>query len=296
MSCRGELRRVADGVQCIACAAMYRTADDVTNFAADLHPVAARERDAVQGLDAAGAADGRLPALLRHLVDDQPLSFEDLRAFPCLEHARGARHQVADLLRQRPLPADAIVVEVGADHGWLSSLLVDAGCRVIASDINDHLRMAPHGSSPRLCRLQADMNGLPIADASVDVFWATAAMHHSWNLERTFAEAARVVRPGGRLYLCCEPMPSRLRYPFGHGFGKTERGWGINEQWIPRSQWLALCRRASFTPELVFPELDDAAMASKLAARGLPTILAPLLTPFLRALQVSIHLIARRAG
>jgi SAM-dependent methyltransferase len=140
------------------------------------------------------------------------------------------------------------------------------------------------------------MNCLPVADASADVFWATAAVHHSWDLGRTFVEAARVLKPGGWLYLCCEPMPSFVRHAVGHSFGEAERSRGINERWIRRSEWLAHCRRASLIPELLFPEFDRAALAAKLSHRGVPVALAPLIKPLLRSLQVSIHLVAQKPG
>ncbi len=295
VQCRGRLARDSAQVVCVQCGHAYPTIDDVTDFTSNLHPTPAREREAVHGLDGSLEAAGPLPALLGALVTGGALSQDDLRAFPCLEHARTARDQIRHLLARRPLPPGAVVVEIGADHGWLSSLLVANGCRVIASDITTHLRLAPAADSPNLCRVYADMNRLPVADASADVFWATAAVHHSWDVTKTFAEAARILKPGGRIYLCCEPMPGFVRYMFGHGFGRAERDLGINEQWIPRWRWLALSRQASFEPELVFPDLDATTVQSKLTKRGLPAMLAPFIAPLMRSLQVSIHLVADKA-
>ena len=295
--CHGLLRRDGATLACEECGQQFRTVNDITDFTADLHPIAARERDAVHRSDEVpDESVSRLAGLLREFVDDRPLAPEDLRAFPCLGHAHDARQQIRHVLARRPLPRHAIVVEVGADHCWSSSVLLEHGCRVVACDITNHLALAPAGPSPFLCRVYADMNRLPVADAAVDVFWATAAVHHSWDLGRTFVEAARVLRPGGWLYLCCEPMPSRLRHAVGHSFGEAERRRGINERWIRRSEWLAHCRRASLVPELVFPELDRATLAAKLSRRGLPVALVPLIKPLLRSLQVSIHLVAQKPG
>ncbi|MEM6795285.1 MAG: methyltransferase domain-containing protein [Acidobacteriota bacterium] len=159
------------------------------------------------------------------------------------------------------------------------------------------MHLAERASDPNLCRLQSDMNALPLADASVETVWATAAAHHSWDLGATFREAARVLKPGGRLYFCCEPMPSWLRWPLGLAVGDAERELGIHETWVPRWRWLALARRAGFRVRLVFPELSDAQMAERLRARSVPDALAPalgaLVRPALRVLQVSIHLVGR---
>jgi hypothetical protein len=91
-------------------------------------------------------------------------------------------------------------------------------------------------------------------------------------------------------------MPSLLRYPLGKNFGHAQKALGINETWIPRSRWLELAARAGLKAGLLFPDLDRRTLQTKLRARGLPGALAPMLTPFRRSLQVSIHLVAVKAA
>ncbi len=140
------------------------------------------------------------------------------------------------------------------------------------------------------------MNRVPVLDQSVDVVWATTCVHHSSSLTATFDEMVRVLAPAGSVYLCLEPMPSLARWLLGFGFGREERRLGINETWIPRSRWLSECRRVGLEPELVFPRLGRDRLVQRLRKRRLPTALAGLLRPWLRWLQVSIHLVATKPG
>jgi SAM-dependent methyltransferase len=297
LECARSLERGPQALACPGCGTLYPIVNDLTDFLPRPNPIVVRERAAVAALDG-GAANlsGRLRELLQQLDKDPgALAEADFAVFPCLRNAAVSSGQLREVLAQHPLPRGATVLELGADHCWASNLLLDAGCRVIATDITDHLRLATRSADPRLCRILADMNAVPLADDTVDVVWATAAAHHSWDLRRTFREAHRVLKPGGRLYFCCEPMASWARYFLGRDFGHEEKVLGINETWIPRSKWLRLCATSGFQPRLAFPSLDRAAIEERLARRRLPRSLVALVRPFLKALQVSIHLVATKS-
>jgi len=283
-------------VRCTLCGRQYAAASGIVDLLLNPHPVVARERAAVARLDKGnGSAAGRLAERLQRLGAGEPAA-SDLVEFPCLRHASACLPQIREVLHLVPLASGEVLVELGADHCWASGLFLDAGCRVVSLDITDHLRLAPRGDDERLCRVVADMNDIPVRDGQADVVWATAAAHHSWSLERTFAEAARVLRPGGRLYFCCEPMPSWLRYPLGRSFGRVERELGINETWIPRRQWLRAAERAGLSARIVLPTLNREAVFERLRRRRLPDRLAPVAARFLPLLQVSVHMLATKGA
>lgn len=297
LECSGTaLESLPDAVRCTTCETVYVRRDDVTDFLHRPHPTIVREREAVHGIDReAGAPRDWMQAVLRRLEHDQ-LTENDLASSAHVRAIAESRAQVMDLLdREGPAPG-ATVLELGADVGWASSILLKAGCRVIATDITDHLFLAPDATSPSLCRILADMNRVPLADSSVDVVFAASCIHHSWDLALTFREIARVLKPGGTAYLCGEPLPSFPRFIIGGRFGHAERALGINETWTRRGVWLRHCRAAGLQPRIIFPNLTDEQLTRRLQERRLPELLGRVLRLVLPTLQVSVHLRADKAG
>lgn len=291
LECGGTaLETTAGQLRCPACGTTYARRSDTVDFLHRPHPAIGRERDAVHKLDReAGAPPDWMKAVLTR-VDRGEVTEADMARSAHIRAIAESREQVLELFRREPIPRGSTVLELGADVGWASSILLEAGCRVIATDVTDHLLLASSGDSPDLCRLLADMNRLPLADATVDVVFAASCVHHSWDLGRTFREIARVLKPGGTAYLCGEPLPSLVRFVIGGGFGRRERELGINETWIRRSSWLRQCRQAGLEPRIVFPGLNGPQLRERLRRKGLPGFLAAVIRPALPTLQVSVHL------
>lgn len=277
-------------VRCPGCGTTYVRRHDVVDFLHRPHPTIVRERAAVHQIDdEAGPPAESMDGVLARLHRDE-LTEEDLAGSAHIRAIAESRAQVLELLESEPLAPGATVLEIGADVGWSSSILLDAGCRVVAIDITDHILHAPDQDSINLCRLLADMNRIPLADGSVDVVFAASCVHHSWDLAQTFREIARVLKPGGRAYLCGEPLPAWPRYAVGGRVGHKERALGINETWIRRDVWLRRCREAGLEPRIIFPNLSDRQLAERLRKRRLPAFLASVLRPAMSLLQVSVHL------
>jgi SAM-dependent methyltransferase len=85
-----------------------------------------------------------------------------------------------------------------------ASRLVGAEGQVTATDISAPMvavlaeRAARHGVTNMRCE-QADMEALPYADASFDAVTCRYGLMYARDPARALAEAARVVRPGGRI-------------------------------------------------------------------------------------------------
>jgi ArsR family transcriptional regulator len=97
-----------------------------------------------------------------------------------------------------------VIADLGAGEGTLSLLLAPQASRVIAVDSSPRMvefgaQLArDHGVSNLEYRL-GDLEAPPIADASVDLALFSQALHHAQKPARAVAEAARILRPGGRI-------------------------------------------------------------------------------------------------
>jgi SAM-dependent methyltransferase len=160
--------------------------------------------------------------------------------------------------RHLDLPPGATLVEIGggirpilresaADRFCASALInCDVSVRLlrvaaILSDLN--------GTAANTYHMRLDANAMPIEDASLDGAIFCRSLHHFQDLGAILGEVHRVLRPGGRLVLLCEPV--------GHMYdaytvGLIERG--VNEQVFPSGAYAAVAQQCGFVPEA--EELD----------------------------------------
>jgi ubiquinone/menaquinone biosynthesis C-methylase UbiE len=100
-------------------------------------------------------------------------------------------------LSGRPL-AGAEVLDVGAGTGIATRLLHARGARVTAVEPTEGMAAKLHAVTPRTPLVRGDGNALPFRDASADLITYAQAFHWT-DWDRSVAEAARVLRPGGAL-------------------------------------------------------------------------------------------------
>ena len=117
------------------------------------------------------------------------------------------------------------LLEIGAGTGANAERLLEryADLEVVATDYDPDMvarasrRLARFGDRARVERV--DARALPYEDAAFDLVLALGVLHHVGEWELAIAEAARVLRPGGRLVLAdllgafFAPFPIRRWFP-----------------------------------------------------------------------------------
>lgn len=93
------------------------------------------------------------------------------------------------------------VADVATGPGFLAKLATDRGADVIGIDIAPAMVSEARRRHPQLTFEVAAAEGLPIDTATLDAVVSAWGLPHFANHRRVFAEAQRVLRPGGRLAL-----------------------------------------------------------------------------------------------
>jgi len=145
------------------------------------HDAAATEYDAKWGIDFGGIGQGQ------------------------------ARAKATKALGNWPERAFGDALEVGSGTGYFSLNLMQQGLfeRLVATDISARMletlagTAAGLGLEVRTVRTEAE--DLPFPDASFDLVFGHAILHHLPDLPRALVELRRVLRPGGVVAFCGEP-------------------------------------------------------------------------------------------
>lgn len=108
---------------------------------------------------------------------------------------RAVMRELFDLLP--PTASVACILDAGCGTGAAGALLAERwpDAELIAADFAERMLPAPSARRTSLC---ADVTALPLADASVDLYWSNLTLQ--WcDLPVALAEARRVMRPGALL-------------------------------------------------------------------------------------------------
>lgn len=99
------------------------------------------------------------------------------------------------------------VLDIAAGTGNAAIPAAERGARVVASDLTPELfeagRANASSAGVEIEWVEADAEALPFDDASFDVVLSTFGIMFAPRHEVAAAEAARVLRPGGRIGLAC---------------------------------------------------------------------------------------------
>ncbi|HUS08294.1 MAG TPA: metalloregulator ArsR/SmtB family transcription factor [Bryobacteraceae bacterium] len=162
-------------------------------------------RRAAEEIPEAGQDMDALRLVLRKRQDKMRGYFDDLAGKFGKHYVPGRSWKgLAEALLQLLPPMT--IADLGAGEGTLAQLMAVRAVKVIAVDHSEKMVQygadlaAKHGIRNLEYR-QGDLEDLPIENSSVDLAFFSQALHHAHHPERAVAEAARILRPGGRILI-----------------------------------------------------------------------------------------------
>ena len=197
--CRGLLASENSTLSCTRCSGSFAVEDGIPRMLDDRLPGIREKRAEVAGWAELARRQGwyepddEVDAALPYLNRD--LGWEDKNW--------GANEHSFSILLRDYVRSGMRVLEVGAAKCWGAQHILPRRCEYVATDILDDPviglgrgafyaeRVGEFG------RVQADGEHLPFADASFDLVYCVATLHHALDLTRMLREMARVTKPGG---------------------------------------------------------------------------------------------------
>jgi ubiquinone/menaquinone biosynthesis C-methylase UbiE len=215
--------------------------------------------------------------LLVQTAEFQPheASYEKFMSFNLRAVERG-RLLVSRLEERKPLQG-ATALDIGAGSGGLSIALAERGAKVTALEPDEgrrrwaQTRIAGYGANVELRDGEAENLGFP--DETFDLVTLDSVLEHVADPGDTISEVARVLKPGGLVYLTWpnkSSLASVWKDPHYRMFGVVlmspkigkfyvervrsgHRGYWVNH--IPTRRWVERrMRRAGLTPHREVPE------------------------------------------
>jgi SAM-dependent methyltransferase len=196
--CRSSLREDGSGLVCTGCGRSFGRSDDGIPLMLHEDLPGAREKliEAEGWLEKAraegwyepdDAVDRVLPFVNRELGWDDPNWLANGHSFQVL-----LDRYVQEGRRLR-------VLEVGAAKAWAARFWLERDCEYVATDIlvDPNIGLGRGAFYGDFGRVQADGENLPFGDATFDITYCVATLHHALDLPKMVKEMARVTKPGG---------------------------------------------------------------------------------------------------
>lgn len=149
----------------------------------------------------------------------------DDRAFRSLRSVQ--HYRLAWLLRRVPVSPATTVVDLGCGGGLFAAPLARLGARVLGIDRSRPSLATARAHVPEARFACADVRACPLPDACADLVLLADVVEHVPGWPAAIGEAARLLRPGGALYVNTINRTARARWlavVLGEGLGFLPRG------------------------------------------------------------------------
>jgi SAM-dependent methyltransferase len=249
LAVQSDPREVREGtLRCTACGKEFPVHRGVGHLLVDPPEHVAREAAGLQRFADHMRADGWDRERVRQLPDIQDGYW----------YVQGA--SIRQLLTTVSFQPGQTLLDVGSNTCWASNYFAVRGLRVVALDISTPELQGLYTSdyfiedgTSYFERVLASMYDMPIASESLDYVYCCEVLHHndSDSLRRTFQEAFRVLKPGGKMLVVNETLKTK-RDPIGvHAEAVAQFEGYEHAHWA--YQYRAAAIRAGFRTRLLEP-------------------------------------------
>lgn len=161
------------------------------------------------------------------------------------------------VIKNIPALKNKLVLDIGAGRCWSTAEFARGGAICVAYDILPDKYLGLLSSDIFFQhegiyfeRIIGTMTNLPFADNTFDIVFSNCSLHHTTNLELTFKEISRVLKPDGIIAISNEPVKGIFR---NKEASHAEIEAGINENVFTIQKWLRAINNAGLHGHVLFP-------------------------------------------
>jgi SAM-dependent methyltransferase len=122
--------------------------------------------------------------------------------------------EMRPVMERLAIQAGERVLDLGAGRGFWANRAARMGAEVVACDVKAHAVGRAAARFPSVSFFQGDAAATGLASESFDVVFLLSVLEHTERPEAVVAEAARVLRPGGRLGLTTDTFDQDRWRPY----------------------------------------------------------------------------------